>query len=99
MIRLKYVPDGWVYINDEYINKFDGFNADCEALNLENPLVEGLFLLYTPPRKPKDRDRGIEYICPEGAHTQGDDVIHVKYQKIIEQYDNFIALKDGVTVL
>ena len=98
MIRLKYIPDGLVHINDTYRASFLEFTKDCEALNIECPLSEGVHLLYTPPRKPKDRDRGVEYINSEGQHTQGDDILHPKMQKIIDNVNVFLDLQKSKQV-
>ena len=91
MIRLKYVIDGLVFINDTYSEEWKVFDGDCTALNIKNPLIEGEYLLYTPPRVPKDRERGKESICEEGMHATGDDVVNPDMEKVIKLVANFIS--------
>lgn len=91
MIRLKYVIDNWVFINNEYQTTYEDFEADCTALNISNPLKKGELLLYTPPRIPEDRKRGIEYINNEGHSAEGDNVVNPNMQKIIDYVDNFVS--------
>ena len=55
MLKVKYLIDGGVAVNDGYYaESFARFQEDCEAISITNPLTEGVFGTYYPPRHEDD---------------------------------------------
>jgi len=86
MIRLKYVLDDWVFINDGYQATFADFAADCIALGIANPLTEFTYILYTP-------SRGTETIDSEGRHAVEDEISNDDCDIVITEIQQFIDQK------
>lgn len=73
MEKVKYLIDDTVYVNDGYCaGSFAEFQADCDAIGVTNPLTEGVFGTYYPPRGEDDPKHGWRSMNKHGHDGEPD---------------------------
>lgn len=93
MIRLKYVPDGIVFINATYAKKYDDFVNDCKKLKLTNPITKGEYFLFTPSRGVEEIEgKDLERLGNHGP-ADGKPEAYPEFHEIINRVKDFESLK------
>lgn len=79
-MRVKYHPDGQIYIGNSYIASFEDFKKDCLVAKIDNPFTEGEFIEIKASGE-------VEAINEEGHHIALEDFDTKVFNPIVQKFD------------